>query len=121
MLLFKEKKECCVCLEDKICLNLKCKHPLCNNCYSQLVRKICPLCRENLVIYQNLFQILSSTFIEIGLFIFIVLFVYYTDETIFHLSQRPHINSHKETNYSNIEMFFICLRLLFDIIRLFHS
>ena len=76
---------------------------------------------EEFLYYQNLFQILSSTFIEIGLFTLVVLFVYYTDETIFHLSQRPHINGHNERNYSNIEMFFVCLRLLFDVIRLFHS
>lgn len=107
-----EKIECCVCLEDKKCLNLKCKHPLCKNCYQQLIRKICPLCRQNLIIKKNIFQILSGTFMEIILFSVVVCFVYYTDFHVFN------INNHQPPN-SNIEILFAILRLIIDIFNLF--
>jgi hypothetical protein len=42
---------CCVCLDDNIehytqeVITTKCSHPICKNCYTQLIISECPLCR----------------------------------------------------------------------------
>ena len=43
--------DCCVCLEDNVVhytqdfMLTKCKHPVCKECYTQLLCNECPLCR----------------------------------------------------------------------------
>jgi hypothetical protein len=43
--------DCCVCLEDNVehytheFIITKCNHPICKNCYLQLIISECPLCR----------------------------------------------------------------------------
>lgn len=48
-------EECCVCLENKIMIILKCNHKVCNNCWYNITKKemynnnqkpLCPLCRN---------------------------------------------------------------------------
>jgi hypothetical protein len=43
--LFNTKENCCVCIEQTITKTF-CKHSLCQACYSSLITKNCPLCRE---------------------------------------------------------------------------
>ena len=59
-ILTNEIDNCCVCLEDKIMLILKCKHKVCNDCWYKITIKgfsddtddddeykpLCPLCRN---------------------------------------------------------------------------
>lgn len=43
---------CCVCLEDKVMLILKCNHKVCNECWYTITKEncgngsLCPLCRN---------------------------------------------------------------------------
>jgi len=51
-------EECCVCLENKIMITLKCNHTVCNDCWYKITKKgfgddepeeynpLCPLCRN---------------------------------------------------------------------------
>lgn len=48
-------EECCVCLENKIMIILKCNHKICNDCWYNITNKgfetneqnpLCPLCRN---------------------------------------------------------------------------
>lgn len=49
--------ECCVCYEHCITKIYKCNHSLCVQCYSQLNKKECPICKEPiLTIVRNDFQ-----------------------------------------------------------------
>ena len=41
--------ECCVCLESTQRKLYTCKHPLCRECESKLVKPKCPLCRKRFV------------------------------------------------------------------------
>ena len=45
--LFNNEENCCVCIEQTITKTI-CKHALCQACYSSLVTKTCPICREYL-------------------------------------------------------------------------
>ena len=45
--LFGDENECCVCNEETI-TKTKCNHGICQQCYSSLDKKICPMCRKNL-------------------------------------------------------------------------
>lgn len=47
--------DCCVCLEHKIMVVLKCNHKICNDCWCQITcvdededenKNLCPLCRN---------------------------------------------------------------------------
>jgi hypothetical protein len=49
-------EECCVCLETKIMLILKCNHKVCNDCWYNITNEgsesdehnpLCPLCRNS--------------------------------------------------------------------------
>ena len=46
--------ECCVCLDSEVDYTaLECNHPLCLNCYNQMINNsnhLCPLCRQNMKI-----------------------------------------------------------------------
>jgi len=105
------KIECCVCLEDKKCLSLKCKHPLCNECYNKLIQKLCPLCRREIVLLQSKLKKIFNTSVEIFFFFLISLFVYYTDANIFQLNNRNYILQ------SNLEFFFTILRIIFELLQ----
>ena len=65
--------DCCVCLEDNVdhytqdFMLTKCKHPICKDCYTQLIISKCPLCR--IPIY--------SLLVDIEKAIYNVLFVRY--------------------------------------------
>ena len=65
--------DCCVCLEDNVLyytqdfMLTKCKHPVCKECYIQLIISKCPLCR--IPIY--------SLLVDIEKAIYNVLFVRY--------------------------------------------
>jgi hypothetical protein len=48
-------EDCCVCLENKLMLILKCNHRVCNDCWYKITEKgfgtndqtpFCPLCRN---------------------------------------------------------------------------
>ena len=47
-----EVEVCCVCLENKIMLKLKCNHVVCNDCWYNITKQddgnnpLCPLCRN---------------------------------------------------------------------------
>ena len=43
-------EQCCICLEEKILMETKCKHKFCNNCITEWTNKNnnCPLCRESI-------------------------------------------------------------------------
>jgi len=49
-----EVEDCCVCLENKTILILKCNHKVCNDCWYYITRfennepnsRLCPLCRN---------------------------------------------------------------------------
>jgi hypothetical protein len=45
-----EGEDCCICMDEcvKISELLKCKHPVCKGCLSQLKNPICPICRQTL-------------------------------------------------------------------------
>ena len=47
-----ELEDCCVCLENKIMLKLKCNHVVCNDCWYNITKQgdgnntLCQLCRN---------------------------------------------------------------------------
>lgn len=107
--------ECCVCLEEKKCLNIQCKHPLCKDCFERLIQKSCPLCRRNIIILENKLKKFFNILVEILFFILIVSFAYYTETYVF-------INNNKNWSFykrpdSNIELFLNILQLVIDIIE----
>ena len=64
------KIDCCVCFDENVChytdedIKSKCIHPVCRNCYFQLPKEECPVCRteiSNLVmdIKKAIFNILN--------------------------------------------------------------
>ena len=48
------KIDCCICLDENVChytdedIKSKCEHPVCKNCYFQLPKEECPLCRTEI-------------------------------------------------------------------------
>jgi len=48
------KIDCCICLDENVChytdedIKTKCIHPVCKNCYFQLPKEECPLCRKGM-------------------------------------------------------------------------
>jgi hypothetical protein len=47
---FMENEEkCCVCLDDEIQTKTPCNHTVCFPCWSNLTRKKCPICRDEII------------------------------------------------------------------------
>ena len=44
---YDEDLECSVCLEKTVS-STTCNHKLCKKCFTKLVTKVCPICRENI-------------------------------------------------------------------------
>jgi len=126
------KEECCVCFEEKRLINIKCKHPLCNDCYKKLINNLCPLCRQNIILIKSKFKILLNSSIEVILFCLLMAFISFTDDNFSfilntnygssnrnfygRMIEREMERERKET--STIELFFCTVHIILDVINL---
>ena len=109
------KNECHICLDDRItaksnskCKNENCNAYICNSCWNDLIKndiKMCPICREDLVIIKSCIPLrLVLLHISINILGFLIL-------TIFHILYGVTIKEYsiKLFNLSYLEFFIFII------------